>query len=201
MRRWPRPPRRAADNLTRFLPQHVFLTVLTLIQDYVLCPCPAPIPRGVSRLTNAGRDAGVPGPRAGDAARLRFRRSKPRPSRLCRPHATGAPAMSRLLGSMADPNVAARAPQRWIGVLPKWGQGTPERVTPPGAAGKRRRAPARGTPVESWRTCGFRTSACLDAARHRGPWVLSDPGVPRALGLVWGGGKPPALRLKRRRKD
>ena len=37
--------------------------------------------------------------------------------------------------------------------------------------------------MEFWRTCGFRTSACLDAARHRGPWVFQDPGVPRALGF------------------
>ena len=125
---------------------------------------------------SGGRGGGV-----GDAApNFPSRRSKPRRPGVpnCTPpgpHRRWPPGMVGNAGRHLGPIAVERRPDN-----PEGEKGGLKRVSPPGAARSKPINTARGTPWVG-RTCGLpavarrakagRTSACLDAARHRGPWV------------------------------
>ena len=147
------------------------------------------MPRGACVSHDAGRDAGVLGPRAGDAAQLGSQAVKAPPSRRAFPHTTGAPAMPRdvFYGQRNDP--PASAPQRWIGDpcnrgCLKWSVHRGRR----GGDLQHLRAERR--------TSGA-TRGPVDYASMRrrigAPWVRLGPGVPRALGFPRETERPPKL--------
>ena len=93
------------------------------------------------------------------------RRSKPlRPGAL--PRVTGPP--DGVGPFLSDGAARRRGPERWIGST------EPETVSPPGAMRSKPQTPRAGR-LGSGGLAVYRTSACLVAARRRGPWVLRDP--------------------------
>ena len=104
------------------------------------------------------------------------RRSKPlRPGAL--PRVTGPPDGVGLARS--DEQTRRRGPERWIGST------EPETVSPPGAMRSKPQTPRAGR-LGSGGLAVTRTSACLVAARRRGPWVLRDPRASRAPSILSG---------------
>ena len=115
MRRCPRPLHRPST------PHELFTsTSIPKIVDFDpgLCTLLPSRPDTEGRFAShedAGRDAGVPGPRAGDAARLEVQAVKAPPVPACQPHATGAKPMPRARTD-GQFKISDEAPQRWRSV-------------------------------------------------------------------------------------